>query len=98
MRDEFDVEKLALLTRIKFNSKEKEKFQKEFESILDYVSKLKGVDISEINDKEAVKTAKLENVAREDKEAHKPAEFSEDLLKEVPSLKKGYVKVKHILE
>ena len=93
-----DIEKLALLARIKLASKEKEKLQKEFEAILDYVSKLKEIDIEGIGDKEASETINLENVMRDDENFHKAGEFSEDLLKEMPRAEKGYAKVKHILE
>ncbi|MBU2109435.1 Asp-tRNA(Asn)/Glu-tRNA(Gln) amidotransferase subunit GatC [Patescibacteria group bacterium] len=81
-----DIEKLALLARIKLTPKEKERLQKEFEDILNYISKLKEVDVSEISDEEAGRTTDLKNVMREDENSHKPAEF------------KGYIKVKHILE
>lgn len=93
-----DIEKLALLARIKLDSKEKDKLQREFEGILSYVSELKKVNVGGISDKEASKTAGLENVTREDENPHKPGEFSEDLLKEAPLVEKGYVKVKHILQ
>ncbi len=93
-----DIEKLALLARIKLAPKEKEKLQKEFEEILNYVSKLKEIDIEGIGDKEASETINLENVMRDDENFHKAGEFSEDLLKEVPLVEKGCIKVKHILE
>lgn len=92
------LEKLALLARIKLAPKEKEKLQKEFEAILNYVSKLKEVDVEGIGDKEASETINLENVMRDDENFHKAGEFSEDLLKEMPRAEKGYAKVKHILE
>lgn len=95
---EVDIEKLALLARIKLAPKEKKKLQKEFEEILNYVSKLKEIDIKGIGDKEASETINLENVMRDDENFHKAGEFSEDLLKEAPSIEKGYIKVKHILE
>jgi len=93
-----DIEKLALLARIKLTSTEKEKLKKEFKEILDYVSRLKKVDIRNITDNEASKTTNLENVMREDSDGYEAGRFSEQLLKEVPSVEKGYVKVKHILE
>lgn len=94
---EVDIEKLALLARIKLTPKEKNKLQKEFEDILDYISKLKETDISKIDDKEIGKTTELENIMRNDENPHEAGEFSEDLLKEAPSVENGYVKVKHIL-
>ncbi len=93
-----DIEKLALLARIKLTSLEKEKLQKEFEKILDYVSQLKKADIRNVSDREASKTTDLENIMREDGDGYEPGEFSEKLLKEVPAVERGYIKVKHILE
>ncbi len=93
-----DVKKLALLARIKLTPLEKTKLQKEFKKILDYISKLKEVDIRGVTDKEAGETVDLKNVMREDNDGYEAGKFSEQLLKEVPSVEKGYVKVKHILE
>ena len=95
---EIDIDKLALLARIKLDSKEKKNLQKEFEDILDYVSKLKETDIKEIDEKETSRTTELENIMREDGVPHKAGEFSEDLLRETPSIEKNYVKVKNIFE
>lgn len=93
-----DIEKLALLARIKLTPKEKEKFQSEFAGILDYVSQLKKVDTRSMDDKEAGRTNELENVMRDDVSPNEPGGFSDILLKEAPSTKNGYIKVKHILE
>jgi len=100
---EFNIDKLALLARIKLDPKEKKKFQKEFEAILNYVSKLKEISKEELRIKSASWRDELEiaNVTREDIDYHQPGEFSEDLLKEAPcpgGVEKGYLKVKHILE
>lgn len=95
----FDIEKLALLARIKLVSKEKNMFQKEFEAILGYVSKLKDVNEEEFPSRADQPLAeRIKNIMREDKDYHQPGEFSEDLLKEAPIVERDYVKVKHILE
>lgn len=91
-----DIEKLALLARIKLSTNEKENFQKEFEEILDYVSRLKDVDEKELGIENY--EPEIKNVMREDKNYHQPRDFSEDLLKEVPVAEGDYVRVKHILE
>lgn len=93
-----DIDKIALLARIKLNPNEKEKLQKEFEAILGYISKLNEVDVSGIDDIEASKTIDLENIMREDVNPHESGIFSDDLMKEVPVVENGFVKVKHILE
>ena len=93
-----DMEKLALLARIKLKPQQKLKLQKEFEDILHYVSKLKEIDIEGVGDKEASETINLENVMRDDENPYASGEFSENLLKEMPRAEKGYAKVKHILK
>ncbi|MFH0936667.1 MAG: Asp-tRNA(Asn)/Glu-tRNA(Gln) amidotransferase subunit GatC [Candidatus Daviesbacteria bacterium] len=87
-----DIEKLALLARIKLTPQEKEKLQKEFEAILDYISQLKEVDISKIDEKESGKTTELENVMREDESSCLPVGGH------VPEKENNYIKVKHILK
>lgn len=89
-----NVEKLALLARIKLTPTEKERLEKEFKKILDYVSHLKKADVRNAEKEEAV----IENVVREDEGANEPGIFSEKLLKEAPYVERDYVKVKHILE
>ena len=98
MSEQIDIKRLALLARIKLTSEEEKEFQKDFGSILDYVSKLQEVDVSEIDHKEASRTTELYNVVREDEGViNEPGVHTEDLLKEAPSTENGYVKVKHIL-
>jgi len=93
-----DIERLALLARIKLDSKEKAKFQKEFEAILNYISKLEEVDVGKLDEFESSKTVDAENVVQEDEGPHEGGKFSDDLLKQAPETEKGYVKVKHVLE
>lgn len=93
-----NIEKLALLARIKLGSDEKEKLQTEFEDVLNYISKLTEVDVEEMDDEEVFNTSGLENVEREDKPTNKPGEFSVPLLEEAPFTEEGYVKVKRALE
>jgi aspartyl/glutamyl-tRNA(Asn/Gln) amidotransferase C subunit len=95
---EINIEKLALLARIKLGTKEKEKLQKEFEAILGYVSKLKEMEVGAISDQEASKTIEIENIVREDENPYASGEFSEDLFKKASSVERGYFKVKRILE
>ncbi|MEW5908133.1 MAG: Asp-tRNA(Asn)/Glu-tRNA(Gln) amidotransferase subunit GatC [Patescibacteria group bacterium] len=94
----FDVERLALLARIKLGAKEKDKFQEEFESILNYVSKLEEIDVEDISKEEASQTVDFRNILRDDENSYPAGEFSEDLMAEAPSLEKRYIKVKHILK
>lgn len=81
-----DVEKLAKMARIKLDPQEKEKFQKEFETILEYISVLKKADTGESSEKD--KEQELFNIMRLDESVDDNSE-----------LEKGkYVKVKHVFE
>lgn len=81
-----DVEKLAKMARIKLAPQEKEKFQKEFETILEYVSVLKKADTSESSEKD--KERGLTNVMRLDKSVDDNSEIE----------KGKYIKVKRVFE
>lgn len=99
---EIDIKKLALLSRIEITGEEEEKFKKDFESILGYVSKLAEAKLPDSiggNEMMNVRTTELENVARKDDgRANEPGACTEVLLKEAPASENGYVKVKHIFE
>lgn len=87
-----DIEKLAGLARIEVSEDEKQKLQKDLESILAYVSELKNAPVLEGEAKEAY----LKNVMREDKEHFNPEDFTEDILAQAPDRAGNYFKVKPI--
>jgi aspartyl-tRNA(Asn)/glutamyl-tRNA(Gln) amidotransferase subunit C len=89
-----DIERLALLARIRLTPTEKEKLQKEFGDILDYIAQLKNADIR--GAEEEIGGTNLKNIVREDNNANEPGQFSEKLLKEASSTERNYIKVKHI--
>ena len=93
---EIDVEKLALLARIKLTPAEKLKFKEEFEAILGYISQLEEADTSGIDDPKAGRATMEENVARDDEEFNETGSNTEILLKEAPAAHKGFVKVKNV--
>ena len=88
-----EVQHVAQLARLGLKEKEIVKMQKELSAILDYIEKLKEVDISNVEF--FVSSGKLKNVVREDKS--KKAEKSRKLLDLAPDEKGGYLKVKQIL-
>lgn len=90
-----EVKHIAKLARLGLTEEEIKKFQKELSSILDYIEKLKEVDIGEIEP--TSHSIKVENVMRKDKESEKLKEKSEKLLELAPETKGGYLKVKSIL-
>ncbi|HDO23615.1 MAG TPA: aspartyl/glutamyl-tRNA amidotransferase subunit C [bacterium] len=92
-----NIEKLALLARIRLNLREKEAFKKEFGAILDYISELKKADITGISDESAGKNVLFESAGREDEVNYESGKFSKNLLEEASSVEKEYIKVKHIL-
>ena len=87
-----DIEKLASLARIEVTDDEKQKLQKDLESILEYVGELKNAPKLEGETSEAY----VKNVMREDDEHYNPGQFTEELLAEAPDKSENYFKVKPI--
>jgi len=95
MITEQDIDKLATLARIALTPEEKQKFQKDLESILGYISELKDAPISEI-----VPSADdyyLTNVMRADDEAFVAVQNTQRILAEAPKSDKDFFVVKKIL-
>lgn len=88
-----DVEKLALLSRIEMPPEEKEAILKDLESILGYIKQIESVSIENI----PVTEYEFINIMREDKDPHETGLFTEKILKEVPEVENGFVKVQAIL-
>ena len=74
--------------------KEKEKFQKQLSSVLQYVDKLQEVDTKDVEATSQV--TGLENVTREDET--KPSLTQEEALSNSKSTHNGFFKVKAILD
>ncbi|HHE67592.1 MAG TPA: Asp-tRNA(Asn)/Glu-tRNA(Gln) amidotransferase subunit GatC [Candidatus Parcubacteria bacterium] len=87
------IKHIAQLARLELEDKEIESLKKELSSILDYVEKLKEVDISGVEP--TSHPFLLKNVMREDE----VEEFKnkKGLFQAAPELKEGYFKVKKIL-
>ena len=90
-----DVKRVAKLARIGITKKEEEKFAKDLSSILDYIEKLKEVDVSKV--KPTAHSIEMENVMRDDKENPKSKTQNPKLLDLAPETKEGYLKTKAIL-
>ena len=91
-----EVKHIAKLARLGLTEKEIEKYQKELSEILDYIEKLKEVDISGIEP--LSHSVLIENVMRSDEIKLKDAEMFARLLELAPDTKNGYIKVKSILK
>lgn len=93
MISEQKVKHIAKLARLGLTKEEIKKFQKEFSLILDYIEKLKEIDISKIEP--TSHSIKIENVTRSD-EGEKPGLESRKLLELTPELKDSYLRVKSV--
>lgn len=91
-----EVQHVAKLARLGLTEKEIEKFQKDLSAILDYIEKLKEVDVSETEP--TSHSVLVENVARKDVENPKLKEQSSKLLELAPETKGDFLKVKSILK
>ncbi len=94
-----EVDCIAALARLEFSKKEKEKFQKELSSILDYVSQLQKVDTKDIEPISQI--TGLSNIMRDDKvelEVERPDFRRRRLFKNAPHQKEGYLEVKSVFE
>lgn len=90
-----EVKKVAKLARLRLTEKEIEKHQKELSKILEYIAKLKELDLS--NTEPMTHSLAFENVMREDRKSEKLDEKKERLLEAMPETKDGYLKVKKII-
>jgi aspartyl-tRNA(Asn)/glutamyl-tRNA(Gln) amidotransferase subunit C len=89
-----DVLKLARLSRLRLSESEVTEFQKEISEILEYVEVLGKVDTKGL--KPTYQTTGLKNISRKDElMSYGPSQA--DLLKNVPSKDKTYIKTKRIL-
>lgn len=89
-----EVQHIAKLARLGITKKEEEKFAKELSSILDYIEKLKKVDISKA--KISSYPIKVENVMRNDEVRSLKPEVRRKIIEQAPKTKNGYLKVKSI--
>lgn len=90
-----ELKHLANLARLDLSVEELEKYSKEMSEILGYVEKISEVAIDD--DSGRLENAGVRNVMREDDEPHETGLYTDDLLREAPETKDGFVKVKKIL-
>ncbi len=97
MITEKDVEDIAALARLELSKEEKKKFQKDLGAILEFVEKLKKLDVTGVEPTMA--GVEVANVMRADKprETQNP-EIVEAMLKQASDRKDNFVKVKNILK
>ncbi len=91
---EMDINKVALLSRIKLDEEEKVKLQNDLNQILSYVEQLNELDIADVEPTSHV--LNLENVYREDKVIQ--SEAYKEVLKHAPDIHGSYFKVPKVIE
>ncbi|OGZ58661.1 MAG: hypothetical protein A3B96_03825 [Candidatus Spechtbacteria bacterium RIFCSPHIGHO2_02_FULL_43_15b] len=95
------VKHIAGLSRIGIGEDEVEKFRASLESVLEYVDKLKEVDVSEIKSEVGIAGASFKNGFREnssDKESALGAHPDRAILMNMaPKTRNGYIEVDQIL-
>jgi aspartyl-tRNA(Asn)/glutamyl-tRNA(Gln) amidotransferase subunit C len=96
MITEKEIQHIAKLARINFKKEELKKFQQEFSKILDYIERLKEVDVSKIEGD--FQKAFLKNVMRKDEPKEKfKLEITKKLIEAMPETQDNYLKVKKII-
>jgi len=89
------VKHIAKLARLALSEKEIENYQKELSKILEYIEKLKEVDVSKVEP--VFHPLKVKNVVREDVAIKKSVDQIKKLIELMPEKKEGYLKVKKVL-
>jgi aspartyl-tRNA(Asn)/glutamyl-tRNA(Gln) amidotransferase subunit C len=90
-----EVDKLANLARLDITDSEKDKLQRDLESILDYVNLLNEVQVPD--EAEGFDTALVRNVMRSDDNAYESRTYTDKLVAEFPARSGNFLKVKQIL-
>jgi aspartyl-tRNA(Asn)/glutamyl-tRNA(Gln) amidotransferase subunit C len=86
-----DVKKFAELSRIKITEEEAQKFSKDFDEIIPFISQISEMDVPE----SVVRNFQNVNTLRED--IVKETNHQKEIISEMPDTKDDYLKVKKIL-
>jgi len=92
----FDIEHVAKLARLGLSEKEKDRFQKDLSSILDFIEKMKEVDVDDTPS--TAQVTGLVNASRQDEIDSINPEGRKRLLANAPETRDGYIKVKAVFE
>jgi len=90
-----EIKNLAELARIHLTEKEEQELERDLRTILEYVEKLKEVDVSKVP--EMTHAVLIQNVFREDEEQVEREEYIL-LTDQFPEEELGYLKVKGVFE
>jgi aspartyl-tRNA(Asn)/glutamyl-tRNA(Gln) amidotransferase subunit C len=89
-----DVEKIAQLAKLKFNTEEKEKLRNELNLILEYIDQLNELDLDNVEPLENIN--ETDNVVREDEV--KVILDPEEALKNAPEKTSRFFKVPKVID
>lgn len=89
-----EVKKLAALARISIEESELEKFTKEFDSILGYMSELEKLELPVAGETKPA----LRNVMRPDGEPHAAGTYTEKITEQFPASEGDALSVKQIIK
>jgi aspartyl-tRNA(Asn)/glutamyl-tRNA(Gln) amidotransferase subunit C len=95
--DKDEVKKIAELSRLDINDDELEKVAKDMGSILEYIDKIKSVEIDDQSAEARIESAGVRNVMVEDENPHAAGMNTKEVLDSAPETEKDFVKVKKIL-
>jgi len=91
-----EVKHIAKLARIKLTEEEMQKMQGELVKILDYIEKLKELDVENLEP--TTHSVLLKNVFREDKPEEKSKEEGEKLIELAPQKERRFIKIKSVFK
>jgi len=94
MISEEEVRHIAKLARLGLTPSEIKKYQKELSAILDYIEKLKEVDVSGVEP--TSHSVLVENITRADESKEENSERRKKIIEQFPEKETGLAKVKSI--
>jgi len=91
-----EVEKLALLSRLKLSHEEKDLFARNLEEIVEYISHIEHVSSKDLSNSKGT-VGKIFNILRPDENPHQSGIHTEELVSVAPDREGDWIKVKKIL-
>ncbi|MCD6115320.1 Asp-tRNA(Asn)/Glu-tRNA(Gln) amidotransferase subunit GatC [bacterium] len=96
MLSEKDVLNVAKLARINLSEEEKEKMRKDLTLILDYIAKIRELDLKNVEP--TFHTLEIKNKTREDRAREQNTSFSKKLISLAPQKENGYIKIRSVFK
>jgi len=91
-----EVEHIARLARLQITDEEKKKYAEQLSAVLDYIDKLKEVDVDGV--KLTEEASDLKNIYREDAVVDADKDVKKRILDNVPEKEGNLIKVKGVFE